>query len=102
MARRIGLTTEQRGELVLRLLRKEATAGELAREVPASEATVYQWRDAFLKAGLAGLNGGGERDRERRHARELAERDQVIGEMTVAMRVLKKKTGECRGDRGAA
>ena len=94
MKKRISLTSEERGELVLRLLRKEATASELAREASISEPTLYQWRDAFLRAGFAGLNGRSDQDAERRrHARELAKRDQVIGEMTVALRVLKKNLG---------
>ena len=51
---------------------------------------LHQWHDAFLRAGFAGLNGRSDRDAERRrHARELAQRDQVIGEMTVALKVLK-------------
>ena len=37
----IALTSEQRGELVLRLLRNEATASELAREASISEPTLY-------------------------------------------------------------
>ena len=52
MSKRIVLSATERGELVLRLLRKEATAGQLAREV--------------------------------------AQRDQLIGEMSVALRTLKK------------
>ena len=94
MSKRIQMSAEERGELVLRLLRKEATAVELAQEASISEPTLYQWRDAFLRAGFAGLNGRSDRDSERRrHARELAERDQAIGEMTVALRVLKKNLG---------
>ena len=91
---KIALNTEERGELVLRLLRHEATASELAREASISEPTLYQWRDAFLRAGFAGLDMRQGADAEkRRHARELAKRDQVIGEMTVALRVLKKTLG---------
>ena len=91
MTKRIAMSAEERGELVLRLLRKEATASELSREAMISEPTLYQWRDAFLPAGLAGLNGRSGQDPERRrHARELAKRDQVMGEMTVALRVPKK------------
>ena len=96
MPKRVALTAEQRGELVLRLLRKEAKASDLAREASISEPTLYQWRDAFLRAGFAGLNGRSASNQEaerRRHARELAQRDQVIGEMTVALKVLKKNLG---------
>ncbi|MXZ55868.1 MAG: helix-turn-helix domain-containing protein [Gammaproteobacteria bacterium] len=91
MSKRIVLSATERGELVLRLLRKEATAGELAREAGISEPTLYQWRDTFLKAGFSGLDGRKSSDSEhRRLEREVAQRDQLIGEMTVALRTLKK------------
>ena len=61
MSKRIQMSAEERGELVLRLLRKEATAVELAQEASISEPTLYQWRDAFLRAGYAGLNGRSDR-----------------------------------------
>jgi len=94
MSKRIVLSATERGELVLRLLRKEATAGELAREAGISEPTLYQWRDAFLKAGFSGLDGRKSSDSEhRRLEREVAQRDQLIGEMTVALRTLKKSLG---------
>ena len=37
MSKRIVMTATELGELVLRLLRKEATAGQLAREAGISE-----------------------------------------------------------------
>ena len=96
MSKRIALTSEQRGELVLRLLRNEATASELAREASISEPTLYLWRDKFLRGGINSLNASSSHDAEkRRFVRELEKRDQVIGEMTVAMRVLKKNLGVC-------
>ena len=49
MSKRILLSATERGGLVLRLLRKEATEGELAREIGISEPTLYQWRDAFFE-----------------------------------------------------
>ena len=96
MPKRVELTAEQRGELVLRLLRKEAKASDLAREASIPESTLHQWRDDFLRAGIASLKGHSVSNQEaerRRHARELAQRDQVIGEMTVALKLLKKNLG---------
>ena len=46
--KRIKLSSSERSELVLRLLHKEATAGQLAREVGISEATLHQWRETFI------------------------------------------------------
>lgn len=94
MSKRIVLSATERGELVLRLLRKEATAGQLAREAGISEPTLYQWRDTFLKGGFSHLDGRQGTDSERRRLqRELAQRDQLIGEMSVALRTLKKSLG---------
>ena len=94
MAKRISMTEQERGELVLRLLRNEVTAGELACEHSISEPTLYQWRNAFRDAGFASLADGRRRnDVNKRHQRELAKRDQVIGELTVANRVVKKSLG---------
>jgi hypothetical protein len=60
---------------------------------------LYRWRDEFLAGGAAALghgkNGVDARDRENRALRaELAERDLVIGELTVANRILKKLSGQ--------
>ena len=94
MSKRIVMSATARGELVLRLLRKEATAGQLAREAGISEPTLYQWREAFLKGGFSSLDGRQDTDPDRRRLeRELAQRDQLIGEMSVALRTLKKSLG---------
>ena len=77
------------------LLRREEPAGKLARRFGVSEHTLYRWRDGFLAGGEAALaSGNGRNDpRDRENAelkKQLAERDQVIGELTIANRVLKK------------
>ena len=86
----------QKADLVLQLLRKEAPASQIARAGGISEPTLYRWRDEFMEGGLNGLSSGNSQDLERerrRHESELAERDRVIGELTVANRVLKKLSG---------
>lgn len=50
-------TATERGELVLKLLRKEATAVQIAREVGISVLTLNQWREVYLQGGFAGLEG---------------------------------------------
>lgn len=81
----------------MKLLRKEATAVQLAREAGISEPTLNQWRDAFLQGGFSGLEGSQDTNLERRRLeREIAERDQVINEMTVALRTLKKGLDESK------
>jgi transposase-like protein len=98
MATRSTMTASERVELVLRLLRREEPAVQLARRSGISEQTLYRWRDEFIAAGKLGLGGGGNgasamtRQVERLE-RELAERDRVIGELTIANRLLKKGSG---------
>ena len=95
MGKRSDLTVSQRREVVLIMLRREEPAGKLARRYGVSEHTLYRWRDEFLAGGEAALaNGKGgadPRDREIRELKkEMERRDQVIGELTIANRILKK------------
>ena len=95
MGKRSSLTATQRREAVLSLLRREEPAGLLARRWGVSEQTLYRWRDDFLAAGEAALaNGKSGADSQAQELRaQLEERDQVIGELTVANRLLKKLSG---------
>ena len=95
MAKKSNLTIAQRREVVLALIRREEPAAQLARRWSVSEATLYRWRDEFLAGGEAALaNGKDGTDARAREIQELQsqveERDQVIGELTVANRILKK------------
>ena len=98
MGKRSDLTVPQRREVVLMLLRREEPAAKLARRFGVSEQTLYRWRDDFLAGGEAALSAGkGQNDpRERENAelkKQLTQRDQVIGELTIANRILKKTAG---------
>jgi transposase-like protein len=102
MGRQSGLTLEQRTEAVLSLLRREEPAAKIARRFGISEPTLYRYRELFLEAGKAGLAvgaGNGKTDPARHEVAELKKqiekRDQVIGEITIANRVLKKLSAEC-------
>lgn len=91
MAKRSKLTDAEKVEVVLRLLRKEEPASKLARRYGISEHTLYRYRDRFLEGGKTGLLGNGDADaRIRELERAVEERERVIGELTVANRVLKK------------
>jgi len=101
MGKHSGLSVTERREAVLALLRREEPGAAIARRVGVSEATLYRWRDEFLAGGEASLGSGrGKSDpRDRRIgelAKELAERDRVIGELTIANRLFKKHFGDCR------
>ncbi len=97
MAKKSTLSPEQRAQLVLRLLSKEEPAARIARRAGISEQTLYRWRDEFISAGKHAMNGRGAQAEQakvvERLAGEVAERDQVIGELTIANRVLKKLSG---------
>ncbi len=95
MGKKSNLSVPQRREVVLMLLRREEPAVKLARRHGVSEQTLYRWRDEFLAGGEAALSSGkGGADPRDREVRELKEemkrRDQVIGELTIANRILKK------------
>ena len=96
MGKRSELSVSKRREVVLALLRREEPAARLARRYGISEQTLYRWRDEFLAGGEAALAGSSGKDSDPRKRRieelerALEQRDQVIGELTIAYRVLKK------------
>ncbi|MCB1559573.1 MAG: transposase [Xanthomonadales bacterium] len=97
MGRKSDIPTEKRIELVLSLLRKEEPAAQIARRAGVSEPTLYRWRDEFIGGGKAQLRGKvGEAQSAKevsRLQREIERREQVIGELTIANRILKKLSG---------
>ena len=97
MGKRSDVSLNDRREAVLSLVRREEPAAVIARRYGVSEPTLYRWRDEFLAAGEAAVMGakGGADSRNRQIEelkRELARRDQVIGELTIANRLLKKSS----------
>jgi transposase len=101
MGKRSEVSVGDRREAVLSLLRREEAAAVIARRVGVSEPTLYRWRDEFLAAGEAALaSGRGKKGADRRDRRiaelehQIEKRDQVIGEYTIANRILKKLSGQ--------
>jgi transposase len=95
MGKRSEVPVKDRREAVLSLLRREEAAAAIARRYGVSEQTLYRWRDEFLAGGEAALsNGKGKADPQQRQVaeleRQIEKRDQVIGELTIANRILKK------------
>jgi len=99
MSKRTELDVTQRTEAVLALLRREEPAAKLARRYGISEPTLYRYRDQFLAGGKSALADGRRgkqadpRDQQiQQLEKDLAKRDQVIGELTIANRIFKKVT----------
>ena len=95
MGKKSKLSDAEKREVVLMLLRQKEPAAALARRYSISEPTLYRWRDAFLEGGKSALAGdrqanNGASQRMKELEKELVERDRVIGELTIANRVLKK------------
>jgi transposase-like protein len=93
------LSVPERREVVLSLLRREEPATGLARRYGISENTRYRWRDELMTAGEAALTTGkGKADPRNQQIaqlkKQLIERDRVIGELTIATRILKKTADE--------
>jgi transposase len=95
MGKRSEVPVTERCEAVLSFLRREEPGAVIARRYSVAEATLYRWLDDFLAVGEAVL-AGGTRNGTSAHDRQVAEqerqiesRDQVIGELTIANRVLK-------------
>lgn len=88
-------TPEERAQIVLASLRREETDTAICRRHGISDSTLARWKEEFLAGGTAALGAGkcvhnaqGRRIEELE--RSLEQRDQVIGELTIANRILKK------------
>ena len=95
MGKKSDFTPAQKREIVLAILRRDDTISGLARQHNVSQNTLTRWRDQFLQGAESGLAGSKskrspEQERIKQLEKELAGRDQVIGELTIANRILKK------------
>lgn len=92
MPKRSKVSAEQRCEAVLRMLRKETTALALGREFGVSEATLYHWREKFLRGGMQACKAcaAAAKGASRSNDCGATERDRIIGEQTVVLNSVKK------------
>ena len=106
MARHSNIPKDQRAELVLALLRGTEKLEVVARRHQVSANTLRRWRDEFLAGGRDRLTGNGDAGAAqvevKRLQREVAEREMIIGELTVANRFLQKKVDGSNGTRTSA
>lgn len=93
MARPPMFKPAQKQQIVLSVLRGEATVAEAARRSKCSETSIAKWRDQFLAGGMSALEEGSRRGPSAREAqleRELAEVTSALGEAHVELRLLKR------------
>lgn len=81
-------TPRRKREIILRLLKGESSY-EIERELVLSVATLHEWRDRFLEAGLEGLGGKSKalHDAEK----ELDEAHQTIGRLAMELKLQGKQ-----------
>jgi transposase-like protein len=94
MGRKRGFSAEKKMEAILAMLRKEETINRIARRHGVSEQSLYRWYDDFLEGGKAALSGSidkGLKAENTKLKKDIEERDRVIGEITIANEIMKKK-----------
>ena len=82
-------------KIVLAALRGECSQQELARRHNVNATMIGKWKEKFLQGGQSFLGQDqkttlGTQDKIRHLQEEITRRDQVIGELTVSCRMLKK------------
>lgn len=94
MGRKSRLSDDQKLKAVLSMLRKEESVIQIARRYGVSEKTLYLWQEQFLVSGKAGLSGSSDKalkNEVTKLKKDIEERDRVIGEITIANAIMKKK-----------
>ena len=91
MSRQSKFSTEDKLAIVMATIKGEESTSSIARRHGVSETAIYRWREQFLEGARHGFTGTSKKNgRAAQLEKALAERDRVIGELTVANRILKK------------
>ena len=80
---------DEKLEIVMAVVKGQEPISQICRRYAVSETAVYRWRDQFFEGGRAGLSGGKDSAAEQLRE-ENEELKTVIGELTVANRILRK------------
>ncbi len=85
---------EFKTKMVLTVLKGEQTIQEMSRQYNISPTIISRWRDRFIEGGVSSLASEGPDPQTNGHIKELVKeverRNQVIGELAVANKALKK------------
>jgi transposase-like protein len=89
-----GFTPEKKMAIVKEGLEPDANIAEICRKHNIHHSTFYRWRDEFLEKGIAGLENKvkNPQTREKELERQLSEAQKKIGQLTMEIEILKKKT----------
>ncbi len=96
MGKKLQITNAQKIEAVMALLTRSEPAIAIARRYKISEGTLYRLKDEFINAGktaIARPKGRGDKGKSGEYdklKRDIAQRDEIIANLTVANTVLKK------------
>lgn len=80
-------SAEYKTKLVLDLLTGRRTAAEISRKEQIKDSMLYHWRDQFLQNAASVFS---DQQPDKQHQDQVAELEQVIGQLTVENALLKK------------
>ncbi|MEO9276873.1 MAG: transposase [Nitrososphaera sp.] len=83
-------THSEKVRIVMESLNTNISTAELCRKHNISPPAFYQWKERFIEAGKASLNGRSSDDICRNMQKENDSLKRIIGEITMANDVLKK------------
>lgn len=87
-------SSEFKVDVVLLLLRGEASAAELARQYGIHESLIYKWKRQFLEAGRTSFDDGRNvQAKEVRLQKENERLTRLLGEKVIELDIAKKTRG---------
>jgi transposase-like protein len=90
-------SAKRKQEVVLRLLRGESLDA-LSRETGQAAATLSQWRDEFLEAGLAGLKRRTDDPKVAALEQELKRAKRLVGDLMMDKELLEMRIARFEGE----
>lgn len=90
MAKRVWGIDEKK-QIVLAGLKSEDSISELCRRWGVHQSQYYRWKSLFIEGGVEALKNNGKLTSKEVHLiREIEELKQIIGDLTIENRLLKK------------
>ena len=95
MGKKLQISNAQRVEAVMALLTRSESASAIARRYKISEGSLYRLKDEFISAGKTAITNrskgkSGQNSECDKLKQDIAQRDEIIANLTVANTVLKK------------